>query len=88
MADLQIRPQVLLTFVDKRRVVKTGSKPASAGTEDQTSITTSANLIDIETLKATLVAADATAYAAAKTASMTVNDLVYAARLVGESSGI
>ena len=87
MADLQIGAKLYMNFVDKRRVVKTGTG-TTPGTEDETSLSDDTDFSAISVLKTQLAAADATAYSATNLAAMTVNDMIYAMRLVGESAGI
>jgi len=78
MADAQMGP-VNEKFVDKRR----------GRTQDGAVVAEQANMQTVAGLKARLLALDATNYSAARTAKMTVNDMVYALRLSSsDSAGI
>jgi hypothetical protein len=78
MADGQMGP-VNVKFVDKRRDAKTHALTLSE----------SANYTTVAALKARLTALKATTYTAAKLATMSVNDMVFALRQEsGDSAGI
>lgn len=78
MADAQMGP-VNHRFVDKRR----------GRTQDGVALTEAANYGQVSTLKSRLTAISATKYSAARLATMTVNDMVYALRLeTADSAGI
>lgn len=78
MADAQMGP-IDMGFVDKRR----------GRTQDGVTLAETANFASIATLKARLTALNATAYSAARLATMSVNDMVYALRVASaDSAGI
>lgn len=78
MADAQMGP-VNTRFVDKRR----------GRSHDGVALTEAANYGKVSDLKTRLTAISATKYSAARLATMTVNDMVYALRLEsGDSAGI
>ena len=76
MADAQMGP-VNVKFVDKRR----------GRTQDGAALTEASNYGQVSTLKSRLAAISATKYSAARLATMTVNDMVYALRLETADSG-
>lgn len=76
MADAQMGP-VNQRFVDKRR----------GRSQDGVALTEANNYDEVSTLKSRLTTISATKYTAARLASMTVNDMVYALRLETADSG-
>lgn len=84
MADHQIdgAPIGGASFITKWRA----GQAKSAGIQTYPGVAIG-NLEDIQSLRAYLTGADANAYSAAKLNTMTLNDMVYAARLVGDANG-
>lgn len=79
MAEMQMGP-VDTNFVDKRR---------TKGDHNSQVLAEAANYGSIANLKARLTALNATSYSAARLASMSVNDMVYALRTASaDSAGI
>ncbi len=79
MPDLDIEgPRT--NFVDKR---------VGRGLTGATVVAETANMESVSTLKARLTALDATSYTAARLATMTKNDMIYALRVASaDSAGI
>ena len=77
MADLDI--DAPRGVVDKRR---------GRGFTGASTLTSTANLDTVSTMKARLTAINGTSYSAARQASMTPNDMMYAIRLADDAAGI